>query len=490
MGPLHYAEKFGPFLSLDYARVEGGGHNPSKERLHPGAIQGKASAIQGKEGIKFFNVAYEGTKFCHLATLFQVATKRNPALRDRITICHCDSSLAENPAFFRHITEAAKFKTFKIPRHVRDIWAEDASGSRESALLVTGDPADMMFGTYVMAQCILDPPNLKQHGGAARSSSPLPPLYMKLEAEWTLFADHMVYKGYLSNEAKEYWVRWITPFVSKCPIKVKTVFDFLWWCSYALKYQHDLNRTFYNNDEHTIPHLAVNRIVNFYGTEDFSQWSYHFHYSKMKSKLVWASYKHALKEFIRGFVDGMSDYYSAKLKVQSVSNNWGFEHGLDSNYNLIRWGKYSISRKKMEQKYPDNVLFRRFVSERRFLTSVFPDGGGGGGSKPRVQLKSTFVNASDARDRRDDRRPDPDLLPWVYYTDFDRDYRRIYYTPSTQSSCPTNYGGSTGDGGADADADGGGDIMGGDFGWDGDAGSGDGGGGGGDGGDGGGDGGE
>ena len=57
---------------------------------------------------------------------------------------------------------------------------------------------------------------------------------------------------------------------------------------------------------------------------------------KMKSKLVWASYKHALKEFIRGFVDGMSDYYSAKLKVQSVSNNWGFEHGMDNNYNLLR----------------------------------------------------------------------------------------------------------------------------------------------------------
>ena len=96
--------------------------------------------------------------------MFQVATKRNPALRDCITICHCDSSLAENPAIFRHITETAKFKTFKIPRHVRDIWAEDASGGSESALLVTGDPADMMFGTYVMAQCILDPPNLKKHG--------------------------------------------------------------------------------------------------------------------------------------------------------------------------------------------------------------------------------------------------------------------------------------------------------------------------------------
>ena len=193
----------------------------------------------------------------------------------------------------------------------------------------------MMFGTYVMSQCVLDPSNLRNGG-------PYNPLYMKLESNWTLFADFMVFKGLLSPQAKDHWLEWIKPFVAKCPIFVKTVFDFLWWCSYALKYQHDLNRIFYNNFYHTIPSEMVARIVNFYDTLDFSQWSYHFHYSKMRSKLVWASYKHALKDFIRGYsgdnmtTQGKMIYYSAKLKMQSVSNNWGFEHALDSNYNLIR----------------------------------------------------------------------------------------------------------------------------------------------------------
>ena len=80
----------------------------------------------------------------------------------------------------------------------------------------------------------------------------------------------------------------------------------------------------------------VNRVFNFYDTVAFSQWSYHFHQSKMRSKMVWASYKHALKDFIRGYTSDQ-EYYSAKLKVQSVSNNWGFEHGMDNNYNLLRW---------------------------------------------------------------------------------------------------------------------------------------------------------
>ena len=66
--------------------------------------------------------------------------------------------------------------------------------------------------------------------------------------------------------------------------------------------------------------------------------------SKMQSKRVWASYKWPLKHFIFSFT-GDRDYYRAKLKVPSVTNSFGFEHGLDSNYNRLCWGKYSISRR-------------------------------------------------------------------------------------------------------------------------------------------------
>ena len=59
----------------------------------------------------------------------------------------------------------------------------------------------------------------------------------------------------------------------------------------------------------------VERFANFYDTVAFSQWSYHFHFSKMMSKKVWASYKHALKDYIRK-TTGDDTYYSAKLKMQ------------------------------------------------------------------------------------------------------------------------------------------------------------------------------
>ena len=47
-----------------------------------------------------------------------------------------------------------------------------------------------------------------------------------------------------------------------------------------------------------------------------------------------------------------------------------------------------------------------------------------------------------------------DYLYWMYFSNCDPFYRGIYYTPSTQSSAPTNIGGSSGDGG-----DGGGDFC-------------------------------
>ena len=252
---------------------------------------------------------------------FYNITKSDTSRRERITICYCERSQAEYPAFW--LSTISQFKKFQIPQHVRDIFSECNDVS-----LVTGDPADMMFGTYVMSQCVLDPPTLRPGG-------PLSPLYMQLEGHWRIFSKFMVYKGLLSEEATEYWLQWIEPFVAKSPIPVLTVFDFLWWCSYGLKYQHDLNRIFYNNSHQQIPSEMVARMVNFYDTQEFSQWSYHFHQSKMKNKTVWASYKHALKDFIFKF-NGDQTYYGAKLKVQSVSNNWGFEHGLDTNYNLIR----------------------------------------------------------------------------------------------------------------------------------------------------------
>ena len=53
---------------------------------------------------------------------------------------------------------------------------------------MTGDPGDMIFGTYLMGLCLLD-------GKLKSKKDPNPnPLFMQLESDWKIFADYMVYK--------------------------------------------------------------------------------------------------------------------------------------------------------------------------------------------------------------------------------------------------------------------------------------------------------
>ena len=55
-------------------------------------------------------------------------------------------------------------------------------------VIVTGDPGDMIFGTYLMGLCLLDTK-------LASKTDPNPnPLFMNLESNWKTFADYMVYK--------------------------------------------------------------------------------------------------------------------------------------------------------------------------------------------------------------------------------------------------------------------------------------------------------
>ena len=161
------------------------------------------------------------------------------------------------------------------------LYINEDESSRNKNLVVTGDPGDMIFGTYLMGLCLLD-------GKLVSKKDPNPnPLFMKLESDWRVFADYMVYKvtnlffswnkilkviksfklpsvlivrstlvlifqkvfqvilhlqRLILQENKQRWIQWITPFVQKSPIPIVQVYDFLWWCSYGLKYQHDLNR--------------------------------------------------------------------------------------------------------------------------------------------------------------------------------------------------------------------------------------------------------
>ena len=74
----------------------------------------------------------------------------------------------------------------------------------------------------------------------------------------------------------------------------------------------------------------------------------------MVDKLVWASHKEPLKKYIFDF-DGDAEYYAGKAKVKSAHNVWGHQLGIDSNFNIIHFGRLNASREKLHQKYGDSL---------------------------------------------------------------------------------------------------------------------------------------
>ena len=81
-----------------------------------------------------------------------------------IVATFCERSKQEYPLFYEQVISELECQI--IEGHVRDI----VDGER---ILVTGDPADMIFGTYLMGVCLKKPADGEEN-----------PLYGKIDKDW------------------------------------------------------------------------------------------------------------------------------------------------------------------------------------------------------------------------------------------------------------------------------------------------------------------
>mmetsp|Transcript_77604 Transcript_77604/g.179958 ORF Transcript_77604/g.179958 Transcript_77604/m.179958 type:complete len:174 (+) Transcript_77604:1-522(+) len=156
--------------------------------------------------------------------------------------------------------------------------------------------------------------------------------------------------------AEAEWLKWVRPWIAKAPIPVRNVFDFGWWVSVSLKWQYDCLRVFLNRSQSPEEMQRVwGTVEHFYGTDEWQQWGYHNHSSKMPDLRVWASFKEPLKAYIRDF-DGNAEYYRAKAKVASVRLLFGYELGLTETFHSISFGALSLSGARLREKYGQRLF--------------------------------------------------------------------------------------------------------------------------------------
>jgi hypothetical protein len=108
-------------------------------------------------------------------------------------------------------------------------------------------------------------------------------------------------------------IDFIDPVIKKSSVEIISLYDYLWWLNFSLKWQtvsmrliHGLERT--HNDLETT-------VFHFFKSNNFQIWSLQNHSSKIKKE--WNSYKYIAKEFIYDFHKDKF-YLQKKEKEQSL----------------------------------------------------------------------------------------------------------------------------------------------------------------------------
>lgn len=172
-------------------------------------------------------------------------------------------------------------------------------------VIVTGELGDQMFGSVTMIELLNIESDINDLEVLKKPYKTLLPKYIK----------HRLKTGNDENAKKLF--EFLVPLIERCPWKIETIFDCLWWMNFTLKWQHvDLRFAagFHN-------HLAelernYNLCWHFFKSEDFQRWS--VNNPDMKIKDTWDTYKFPAKEYIYKYT-GDRDYMDNKQKVPSLS---------------------------------------------------------------------------------------------------------------------------------------------------------------------------
>lgn len=219
-----------------------------------------------------------------LVSIFKKLEKRDDL--NRLEILLSKDSIAEYPTFFRDVIEKKlKFILFEPP--IYDFLDAEK-------IIVTGEHGDQVFGSDKAQHFVIT-------NQAFRPFEEMLPLVIARKLGSTKSVDSII--------------SYLIPQIEKSPVKIETLFDFLWWMNFSLKWQHVSLRMFYAKEDENFS-LDEN-FLHFFSAKDFQNWSISNH--DLKIKKTWKSYKFVAKECIFDFHKD-KNYLLNKEKEQSLKD--------------------------------------------------------------------------------------------------------------------------------------------------------------------------
>ena len=120
-----------------------------------------------------------------------------------------------------------------------------------------------------------------------------------------------------SSKDAEAVLRFLEPQVKQSPIEITSLYDYIWWLNYSMKWQFVSFRILSRMIQEEIPYQLEDNMVHFFQNKKFQQWALRKNAFKIKTE--WQSYKYVAKEFIHKYFEDKS-YLLNKTKEQSLGN--------------------------------------------------------------------------------------------------------------------------------------------------------------------------
>lgn len=203
---------------------------------------------------------------------------------DRLLVLYSEESMNEYPSFFHEVIEG-KLHTECIKTTIFD-------HIKPNETIVTGEHGDQLFGSDKLKYPVLT-------GDAFRPYDEI--------------LDFIISRKLGTEKYTQNIIDFIQPVIEESPIKIETLYDYMWWLNFSLKWQTVSMRLIQGLGRSH--HDLEKNVFHFFKSENFQQWSLTNHTIKIKKE--WKSYKFVAKEYIYSFHKDKF-YFINKEKEQSL----------------------------------------------------------------------------------------------------------------------------------------------------------------------------
>jgi hypothetical protein len=217
-----------------------------------------------------------------LVSILKICKNENDL--SRINILLSQESIDEYPTFFKDIIENKL--TYKLIEGTiyDNIFPQD--------IIITGEHGDQLFGSDKLKLTI-------------ESNDAFSP--------YENILDFAISRKLGTDKYTQNIIEYMNPLIHKSPFKIYSLFDYLWWMNFSLKWQ-TVSMRILNGIERGANDLE-STVYHFFKSEDFQIWSMTNHDKKIKSD--WKSYKYLAKELIYQFHQD-ENYLKNKEKEPSL----------------------------------------------------------------------------------------------------------------------------------------------------------------------------